>query len=357
MRTYSYQPEVDTILQLQKAKCGKKHGTKIPLNILWDGGSTLSFITFEKAKQLKLSGEKVKIEIVKVGGDIKLLDSCLYDLYLEDKSGDTTGIEVLGIDAISTDIAEVKLDDIVVMFHELRQSKLDRPNNGNIDCLIGFQYAAFHPVRKQAIGHLLLLENKFGYVIGGSHPKIKEETRKLVKRVKLHFVSARIEDFYSMENLGIECIPKCGACKCGRCHPGGKNMSLKEEREYKQIDDNLRYLEEKKKWQASYPWIRDPAELPNNRCAALARLRSTERRLSKDIQHATLYKRQIQDMINRGVSRRVSTREIDEYNGPIHYISHHAVLKPESKYSLPNSFQQYCRLSWTCSQRLLCQRS
>ena len=195
--------EVDTILQLQKAKCGKKHGTKIPLSILWDGGSTLSFITFEKAKQLKLSGEKVTIEIVKVGGDIKLLDSCRYDLYLEDKSGDTTGIEVLGIDAISTDIAEVKLDDIVVMFHELRQSKLDRPNNGNIDCLIGFQYAAFHPVRKQAIGHLLLLENKFGYVIGGSHPKIKEETRKLVKRVKLHFVSARIEDFYSMENLGI----------------------------------------------------------------------------------------------------------------------------------------------------------
>ena len=36
-------------------------------------------------------------------------------------------------------------------------------------------------------------------------------------------------------------------------------------------------------------------------------------------------------MVNRGVSRRISTREIDEYNGPIHYISHHAVLKPESK--------------------------
>ena len=36
-------------------------------------------------------------------------------------------------------------------------------------------------------------------------------------------------------------------------------------------------------------------------------------------------------MIFRGVARKVNPKELPEYNGPIHYIAHHAVLKPESK--------------------------
>ena len=35
-------------------------------------------------------------------------------------------------------------------------------------------------------------------------------------------------------------------------------------------------------------------------------------------------------MIDRGVARRL-TKEIEDYNGPVFYISHHEVLRPESK--------------------------
>ena len=42
-------------------------------------------------------------------------------------------------------------------------------------------------------------------------------------------------------------------------------MSLKDEREYNLIESNLTYLPEKKRWLASYPWIRDPSELPDNK--------------------------------------------------------------------------------------------
>ena len=82
------------------------------INVLWGSGSTLSFIIFELAKRLKLSGQKVKLEIVKVGGGTNILDSRGYELCLTDKHGDTVTIEVLGIDNISTDIVEVKLDGI-----------------------------------------------------------------------------------------------------------------------------------------------------------------------------------------------------------------------------------------------------
>ena len=320
-----------TILQLQKIKGGNNFSQWKDLNVLWDCGSTLSFITFKQAKKLRLNGKRVRLQIVKVGGETRELDSYHYQLYFQDKGNKTVEVEVLGIDSISTDICEVKVDDIPALFDCISMSDLDRPNEGQIDCLIGYQYAGFHPVRKQAAGHLLILENQFGYVVGGSHPKLKENTRKLVQHVTVNHAQVRIEDFYTMENLRVECKPKCGSCKCGRCHPGGKDMSLKDEREYKLIEDYLVYLPEKKKWIAGYPWIRDPTELPDNRPAALAKLKTMERRLLSNPDHAALYNCQIEDMVERGVARKLQLIEMLSYRGPVHYISHHAVMKPESK--------------------------
>ena len=36
-------------------------------------------------------------------------------------------------------------------------------------------------------------------------------------------------------------------------------------------------------------------------------------------------------MVARGVARKISTEEMSSYDRPFYYISHHAVLKPESK--------------------------
>ena len=124
--------------------------------------------------------------------------------------------------------------------------------------------------------HLLLLDNRSGYVIGGSNPILVDNTKKVVHHAKVHHATGRVEDFYAMGNLGIECRPRCGSCKCGKCHLGGKNMSLKEEREYKLIEENLVYMPNKKKWQASYPWIKDPRQLPDNKCAAFYTLKAME---------------------------------------------------------------------------------
>ena len=316
----------NTVLQLQRIQGGQKFGMQSPINVLWDGGSRLSFITFELAKRLKLSSQRVKLEIVKVGGETNILGSRRYELCLIDKHGDTVTIEVLGIDNISTDIVEVKLDGILKLFDGLEATDLNRPRHGRIDCLIRYQYAAFHPTKKCAVDHLLLLENRFGYVIGGSYPILVDNTKKLVQHAKVHHATGRVEDFYAMENLGIECRPRCGSCKCGKCHLGGKNMSLKEEREYKLIEENLVYMPKKKKWLASYPWIKDPRQLPDNRCAAFYTLKAMEKRISLNPEHATLYRHQIDNMVARGGARKISIEEMSSYDGPFYYISHHAVL-------------------------------
>lgn len=60
-------------------------------------------------------------------------------------------------------------------------------------------------------------------------------------------------------------------------------------------------------------------------------LYSTERRLEKNTQHATVYDNQVGDMVLWGVARKLSKEELNTYKDPIHYISHHEVLKPDSK--------------------------
>lgn len=224
------------------------------------------------------------------------------------------------------------MDGIHRLLRNVTKEEITRPT-GEVDVLIGFEYTGFHPQTEQSSEHLLLLKNRFGKCIGGTHPQIKEtnERHELNSVPVLHSTSSTVEDFYNIENLGIECSPRCGGCKCGKCSLGSKNYTIKEEKELALIEKNLHYDQEAKRWIAEYPWIRDPKDLPDNKKAAFAKLISTERRLAKNSEHAKVYKEQIQDMVNRGVARKLTKTELRNYNGPIHYISHHEVLKPDSK--------------------------
>ena len=102
-------------------------------------------------------------------------------------------------------------------------------------------------------------------MISGTHPSIVERTNQVIQKGTVNRVSANVEDFYTFESLGIQCKPQCGSCKCGKCHPGGKGMPLQEEKEYELIEQNIIYEPDRKKWIASYPWIKNPTELPDNR--------------------------------------------------------------------------------------------
>jgi hypothetical protein len=64
-------------------------------------------------------------------------------------------------------------------------------------------------------------------------------------------------------------------------------MSISEERELEQIKSGLTYTtgdrhSEKPHWHAKYPWVEDPATLPNNRRAVKATFLRTEKLLAKE---------------------------------------------------------------------------
>ena len=58
-----------SLLSVMEVSTGNPH---IKANVLWDGGATNSLITFNKAKELKLKGRPVVLNVTKVGGHPKM---------------------------------------------------------------------------------------------------------------------------------------------------------------------------------------------------------------------------------------------------------------------------------------------
>ena len=223
------------------------------------------------------------------------------------------------------------MNGIVQLFKNISEEDISRPS-GTIDVLIFYEYAAYHPQNEQTSGHLLLLKNRFGRCIGGTHPFIKERTRNhMLDHKSVNTAIVQVEDFYNIENLGSGCSPRCSGCKCGKCSLGAQNFTIKEEKELHLIESKLEYNKEEKRWITEYLWIRDPVELPDNKRAAMGMLISTEKRSAKNEEHANVYQKQIEGMIEQEVAQKLSKTELENYEGPIHYISHHEVLKPDSK--------------------------
>ena len=85
-------------------------------------------------------------------------------------------------------------------------------------------------------------------------------------------------------------------------------MTIKEEQEYRLIESGLTYQPGERRWESKLPMIKDPKDLPNNRSLVLKMLQATERRLKENPDYGR-----------------------ENHIGPVFFIPHHEVLKPDSK--------------------------
>ncbi len=122
-------------------------------------------------------------------------------------------------------------------------------------------------------------------------------------------------------------------------------MTLAEERELEVVRSGLTYAlvddhSERPHWHARYPWVEDPATLPNNRKA----VESTERQLAKELEWKAAYAAQVHDMVNCRAAMKLSKKALLTWSGPVWYISH--LIAPN-----PHSVTTPVRLVWNSSQK------
>lgn len=306
-----------------------------PLTILMDGGSTISLITQDCVDQnhlKKVSSFKYHVNLEVVGGDIDSYDSYQYYVPLCNITGqEVATVTAYSVPKLSSKLAQISTDSIEKLFDAPSGSIL-RPT-GSIHLLIGCDNSHAHPTSDKMVDGLRLDNSVFGPVPWGKHQSIIGEDKIGCSAVVTSHKSPSVDvsDFYATESLGVECNPRCGGCRCGKCAPGSSGMSIKEEFEYRMIEELVILYPELQRIIAGYPWIRDPNLLPNNFFAVLQSLFSLENKLLKDPVKAEMYNDQVVDSEEKGITRILTSGEKESWTGPVHYLAHDCIFKRTSK--------------------------
>ena len=79
---------------------------------------------------------------------------------------------------------------------------------GKVDVLIGVNYASIQPQVEETIGNLVLCGNRFGKCIAGTHELLKGHCSPSVNLCILKNKEPLLENFFSMEQMGVTCDPK-----------------------------------------------------------------------------------------------------------------------------------------------------
>ncbi|XP_064083900.1 uncharacterized protein LOC135199676 [Macrobrachium nipponense] len=146
----------------------------MPVNVLWDPGADISFITNRMAKKLGLSGKHINLSMIKVGNAVEYHSSNEYCVPLIDKSGKVWNVNAVGINEITAKIKKVDLSRVSELFEGISNLELNRPH-GEINMLIGANYCEILPRVVETNKGLQLLENQFGLSIRGRHDEITNQ--------------------------------------------------------------------------------------------------------------------------------------------------------------------------------------
>lgn len=362
------------------ANDGQRIGTLIDL------ASDTNYITHRAASKLNLRSEDVALVVHGVGGMKVSVATKRYLLKIRVRTPKGTlkshQLICYGLDKIAEVHRHVQPDKLQKIFPDVPLKDFIRPRE--IQLLISHKEGQLVPQKIRSIGDLVLWEGPLGKTVGGMHPDLFEEVTLMAHSSKTHFarsmrtsavkylefktdpISCQYPDhpetqsntatsskdflkWWRWESIGAACQPRCGGCRCGNCQPGGKEITLAEEREMEIIRNGLTYTtgdvhSTEPHWHAKYPWTEDPATLPNNRKAVEATFLRTEKQLSKEPEWKAAYAAQIHEMVNRRAAMKLSKDILQSWTGPVWYISHLIALNPHSV-STP------VRLVWNSSQK------
>jgi len=361
------------------------------IGTLVDLASDTNYITHQAAKRLRLRGEKITLVVHGIGGMKVRVETERYLLKVRMRISEDTWsphqIVCYGLDEIARADKVVSPKQLQKFFPEVKTEELVRPEK--IELLISHREGRLAPQRMKRVGDLVLWDGPLGKTVGGAHPDLFEEMEMSIHNSKTHFArsmrtkavkveeiscelvntrkgaqgleqeseeevrntattSKEVLEWWRWDSIGAACEPKCGGCRCGTCQPGGKEMTLVEERELEKIKEGLSYVttddhSNSPHWDAGYPWTEDPVSLPYNRKVVEATFLRTEKRLMKDPLWKTAYTAQVHEMVERGAAIELEKNMISSWRGPVWYVSH--LIAPN-----PHSVTTPVRLVWNSSQ-------
>ncbi len=324
------------------------------LDLMEDGGSTDSFVKIMKAENMDLPSEPVVLSLEGINGT-KRVESRIYEVPIRDKMGVLHYITCYGLDEIASDCEVPAASEYKELCDKFNVSPEDVRRPKQVDVLISAKHNfLMSDTVKASIDGVKLYEGPLGLTFmgdyGGGNQMVRgypvTATPVSVKRaVTIPLSNKEILDFF--KDSSIEAT-------CNSCPPGPKQMTIEDEKKYKQLRKNMFLDKEGTEedpgpyWRTSYPWVVPREDLVNNLPAVLGVMHSTARKLDKDPAWRQTYEQQLRDLINRGFAKEINQQEIDNWvkgGGQVYYIAHQMVLDETNKTSpircVFNSSQKY----------------
>ena len=338
-----------TLLQVQQVRMEgeEEYGTTF-----WDSGSNVCLVTEAFASRMGWKPFGVVLSMQVTGRASNTWNTYAYWVKLVDRCGDVHRVLAYQISSITAPLGKVEVEAAMRLFPHLKNlADVTRPE-GEIDVLIGIQYAGLFPrlgrSDRDVQGNLRLMSSMFGtgFLLDGQHPEIKGRvmvqspdshavSRCEVSIIKGLEVNPRVANrvmkesftFGECEEMGVQQQRRCGACtSCQRCSEPKQQLSRKEQDELHLIERGMYLDEEAKQVRFHYPLIKDPAVLVDNRQRVIAMAEKQEDRLRKSGQ-LEAYNKEMEGYVHRGVFKELTDEEMQLWLGAVNYISHHGVLK------------------------------
>ena len=178
-----------------------------------------------------------------------------------------------------------------------------------------------HTGETKQVGDLVARNSPLGWVVFGAEPG---ETMRASQIFHIKYTApVDLSEFWTTESMGVA----VKSCQCT-----ASKLSPTEIEEAKIIEDSCKKLGNQ--WMVSYPWKNDPKNLPDNRNQAMKRLEATERRLERNSEHVKAYDQQIMEINELNFARKLDEKEVNDYQGPVHYIATTQLLSRKAKVRL-----------------------
>ena len=300
--------EVDSILPTALAQLNYK-GRSIKVRVALDSLSQKSFITAELANLLEMDSIKNEFMVVHGFGGNQSFEKCgvarfslsAYNEAMPNNSSTDLSAKIdieanikSGVICSTFDPVELDLDQCSYLKDLPLADPLPR-GEGKIDVLLGSRYyycimqgKLVHPPDPQKMPYAT--GTMFGFVLGGAfqNKRITRQAACMVTSVKTYqSLDEKLERFWCQDILGI--LNEQGA------------HTLEERKAIDSFNSTVQYNGER--YTVGLPFKENSPQLINNYSVAKARLISTEKALSRNLERKELYENAIMQYVQLGYAK------------------------------------------------------
>ena len=126
-------------------------------------------------------------------------------------------------------------------------------------------------------------------------------------------------------------VKSCVKCKnCPDCDFCTSAITRDEAAIVEKQESLMKIDDIKSKVEVSYAWTSDVLQLTDNKSQAIGFQKSVEKKLLKQGE-LELYNKELEKAISLGYLVELGAQELESYQGPVSYVSHFPVYKPDSK--------------------------